>query len=73
MAGGRTTRSTRLESDRVAVAAGKRATLPVRVTNTGDTRWLTGIPNQAGQTSLGAHLYAAARGGPAGEAPSVNP
>jgi len=45
--------------------AGERATLAVRVTNTGDTRWLTGIPNQPGQTSLGVHLHAAARGGPA--------
>lgn len=54
-----------LGSDRVTAAAGDRATLPVRVTNTGDTRWLTDIPNQAGQTSLGAHLHAAVRGGPA--------
>ena len=53
------------EGDRLTVAAGRRATLTVRVTNTGDTRWLTETPNQAGHTSLGAHLHAAARGAPA--------
>ena len=54
-----------LEGDRLTVAAGDRATLPVRLTNTGDTRWLTAIPNQPGCTLLGAHLHAAEHGTPA--------
>ena len=37
----------------------------MRITNTGDTRWLTDIPDQPGQTRLGGHLHAAARGTPA--------
>lgn len=54
-----------IEPDRLTLASGERATLPVRIHNTGDTRWLTGAPNTAGWTRLGAHLHAAAPGAPA--------
>ncbi|MCY3844915.1 MAG: class I SAM-dependent methyltransferase [Acidobacteria bacterium] len=54
-----------IEPDRLTLAAGERATLPVRIHNTGDTRWLTEAPNTAGWTRLGAHLHAAAPGAPA--------
>ena len=49
----------------LTLAAGARATVPVRITNTGDTRWLTETPNTLGWTRLGAHLHAAELGAPA--------
>jgi len=52
-------------AERVEMQAGESATLQVRVTNTGDTRWLTGIPDQPGWTRLGAHLHNRQPGTPA--------
>ena len=51
--------------DQVDMKAGEGAELSVRLTNTGDTRWLTGIPTQAGWTRLGGHLHSSERGTPA--------
>ena len=39
--------------------------MSVRLTNTGDTRWLADIPDQAGWTRLGGHLHSSERGTPA--------
>lgn len=54
-----------LQSDYLTVAPGDQARLTVRVTNTGDTRWLTEEPDAPGWTRLGAHLHAASHGAPA--------
>ena len=44
---------------------GESATLGVRLTNTGDTRWLTENRDQPGWTRLGAHLHGRELGTPA--------
>ena len=51
--------------DHVEVSAGDETDLTVRLTNTGDTRWLTDIPDQAGWTRLGGHLHTGEHGTPA--------
>ena len=51
--------------DRVEVRSGQRSRLNIRLTNTGDTRWLTDIRNQPGWTRLGAHLHTHEHGTPA--------
>ena len=51
--------------DHVSVEVGEAASLTVHLTNIGDTRWLSDIPETAGQTRLGGHLHAGERGGPA--------
>ena len=51
--------------DQVEMHTGEGAELSVRLTNTGDTRWLTAIPDQAGWTRLGGHLHPSERGTPA--------
>ena len=51
--------------DTIDVRPGEPVRLSVRLTNTGDTRWLAGIPDQAGWTRLGGHLHASEPGTPA--------
>ena len=51
--------------ERIDMKVGEPATLSVRVTNIGDTRWLTEIRDQPGWTRLGIHLHAQAPGTPA--------
>ena len=51
--------------DTIEVRPGEPVKLSVRLTNTGDTRWLAGIPDQAGWTRLGGHLHASEPGTPA--------
>lgn len=46
-------------SSGLATRAGQSAGFRCRVTNTGDTRWLTGAGGVLGWTRLGVHLYAA--------------
>ena len=41
----------------VRTRAGESARLPLRLTNTGDTRWLSGPQAAPGWTRVGAHLY----------------
>ena len=53
------------DCDHVEVRAGHSAELSVRLTNTGDTKWLSGIPDQAGWTRLGGHLHSSERRTPA--------
>ncbi len=48
--------------DHLEVGVGERPALSVRLANTGDTRWLSAIPDQPGWTRLGAHLHADALG-----------
>ena len=49
----------------IQVKVGEVTVLPVRVTNTGDTLWLSDIPGQAGWTRLGGHLHGSEKGKPA--------
>lgn len=45
--------------DRQCVTVGEPIQLHVRLTNTGDTRWLSGTPEQRGTTQLAAQLHRA--------------
>ena len=46
-------------SPAMRLRAGERARLALRITNTGDTRWLSGAQAGAGWTRVGAHLHRA--------------
>ena len=50
----------------VRVTAGEPLELRVGLTNTGDTRWLSGAPERRGTTQLGAQLHRAGAGAGAG-------
>lgn len=52
-------------AEQVDMKTGESAALGVRLTNTGDTRWLTENRDQPGWTRLGAHLHGREPGTPA--------